>query len=139
MSGCSDVSKVENLCDKLRGDYKALQKQLPIQSDITTTLVGIEAIYLPSKNVCVSTVTSILDVQAFIEAISRNDLKKKQELGSFFKSKAGESKILEIINNKFDKKKEMNGFPTRMKGFVFKEIYSVQGVSMDKVILEHRN
>ena len=139
LSGCSETSKVEEMCDKLRVDYKSLQKQLPIQSDIMTSMVGIEAIYFPSKNICVSTVTSSLDVTALVSALSKNDNKKKQKLSSFFKTEAGKSKLLETINNKFNKKKETNEFPTLMKGFVFKEIYSLQGVKMEKVVLEHRN
>ncbi|ATC81484.1 hypothetical protein [Pseudoalteromonas agarivorans] len=139
LSGCSETTKVEEMCDKLRVNYKSLQKQLPIQSDIMTSMVGIEAIYFPSENICVSSVTSSLDVTALVSALSKNDNKKKQELSSFFKTEAGKSTLLETINNKFNKKKETNEFPTQMKGFVFKEIFSLQGVKMEKVVLEHRN
>jgi hypothetical protein len=139
LSGCSETSRVEEMCDKLRVDYKSLQKQLPIQSDIVTSMVGIEAMYFPTENVCVSTVTLSLDVTALVSVLSKNDNKKKQELSIFFKTQAGKSKLLETINSKFNKKKETNEFPTLMKGFVFKEIYTLQGVKMEKVILEHSN
>ena len=138
LSGCSDVTKVEEMCENLRGDYKALQKQLPIQSDITTSIVGIEAFYLPSKNECYSTVTSNLNVEALVDAVSKNDGNKKKKLNTFFKTTSGKTELLEMINNKFNKKKATNEFPTQMKGFTFKEIYTISGVDMEKIILEHK-
>ena len=136
--GCSDTTKVEKMCNELIDDYKGLQMQLPIQSDITTKIVGINAFYLPSKNECFSTLTAFVDVSAFINAVSKNDIKKQQELSTFFKSELGKSKLIEIINIKFNKKKETNEFPTQMKGFTFKEIYKVSDTSMEKIILEHK-
>lgn len=138
LSGCSDVTKVKNMCEKLREDYKALQKQLPIQSDITTSTVGIEAFYLSSQNECFSTVTLNIDVVALVNALSKNDAEKKKKLSAFFKTETGKAKLLETINSKFNKKKSTNEFPTKMKGFTFKEIYSISGVDMGKVILEHK-
>lgn len=138
LSACSDSTKVEKMCDKLRGDYENMQKQLPIQSDITTRIVGISGFYLASKDECFSTFTANLDVNAFIHAVSPNNFDKQKKLSAFFKTEAGKSQLNEIIKNKFNKKIEKNGFPTKMKGFTFKEIINVSGVSMETITLEHK-
>jgi hypothetical protein len=138
LSACSDSTKVEQMCDKLRGDYENMQKQLPIHSDITTQIVGISGLYLPSKDECFSTFTINLDVNAFIHAISQNNFDKQKKLSAFFKTEAGKFQLNKMVKNKFNKKIETNGFPTKMKGFTFTEIIKVSGVDMETITLEHK-
>lgn len=139
LSGCSDLTKVETLCNTLRGDYQALQKQLPLQSDMATTLVGIEAFYLPSKDECYSTLTSNINVNSFIAAVAQsNPTLNEEKVKLFFQGGEGEEKLKEIIRSKFNKKSETKEFPTQIKGFTYKEIYSFSGAPIDKLVLERK-
>jgi hypothetical protein len=139
LSACSGSTDVETMCYKLKDDYKELQKQLPLQSDLATSLVGIEAFYLASKNECYSTSTLNINVDSFIGSVAQNDPAiDKKKLKLFLQSEEGKTKLKGIIRSKFNKKSETNEFPTQIKGFTFKEIYSFTGAPIKKFTLVHR-
>jgi hypothetical protein len=127
---------VKKSCYQLIKEFKELQNQLPIHTDMMTTIVGISSFYISSENRCYTTFTSNILIDKLIKStnISEN---KEIKMQNYFNSIEGENEIIDIINKKFNKKIKENGFPKKSKGFTFKEIYSFPNYNINTVILEH--
>lgn len=129
-------SSVKNGCLQLTKEFKELQNQLPIHSDIMTTIVGMSSFYISGENRCYTTFTSIIHINKFIKSVSTNKEKEKF-MSIYLKTTEGKNEFVNMINKKFNRKIQENGFPTKSKGFTFKEIYSFSDYDMKTITLEH--